>query len=55
MGRTRNNRIVNVTGPKTLIDRLVPVKITSATANSLIGEVLWDKSDLNSQLEGDMA
>jgi tRNA-2-methylthio-N6-dimethylallyladenosine synthase len=55
MGRTRNNRIVNVTGPETLIDRLVPVKITSATANSLIGEVLWDKSDLNSQLEGDMA
>jgi tRNA-2-methylthio-N6-dimethylallyladenosine synthase len=55
MGRTRNNRIVNVTGPETLIDRLVPVKITGATANSLIGEVLWDKSDLNSQLEGDMA
>jgi tRNA-2-methylthio-N6-dimethylallyladenosine synthase len=54
-GRTGNNRIVNVTGPERLVDHLVPVKITGATANSLLGEVLWDKSSLNSQLEGDMA
>ena len=55
MGRTRNNRIVNVAGPESLIDQLVPVKITSATANSLLGEILCDRSELNSQLEGDMA
>jgi tRNA-2-methylthio-N6-dimethylallyladenosine synthase len=55
MGRTRNNRIVNVAGPKSLIGRLVPVKITSATTKSLLGEILCDRSNLNSQLEGDTA
>ena len=55
MGRARNNRIVNVTGPERLIGQLVPVTVTSATANSLLGEILWDKSDLNCRLEGDMA
>ena len=55
MGRARNNRIVNVTGPERLIGQLVPVTVTNATANSLLGEILWDKSDLNCRLEGDMA
>jgi tRNA-2-methylthio-N6-dimethylallyladenosine synthase len=55
MGRTRSNRIVNVTGPERLIGQLVPVKIISATANSLLGEIMWDKSDSNSRLEGDRA
>lgn len=55
MGRTRSNRIVNVTGSERLIGQLVPVKIISATANSLLGEIMWDKSDLNSRLEGDRA
>jgi len=55
MGRTRGNRIVNVAGPGDLVGRLVPVRITGATANSLLGEVLSDKSSLNSQQEGDMA
>ena len=55
MGRTRSNRIVNVSGPENLVGRFVPVRITGATANSLIGELLSDKSDVNSQLEGDMA
>ncbi|HKY07752.1 MAG TPA: tRNA (N6-isopentenyl adenosine(37)-C2)-methylthiotransferase MiaB [Candidatus Binatia bacterium] len=56
MGRTRSNRIVNVTdGPADLIGRLVPVRIAGATANSLIGEVLSDKSIVNSQLERDRA
>ena len=49
MGRTRGNRIVNVAGPESLAERLVPVQITGATANSLIGEVLTDKADRNSQ------
>ena len=55
MGRTRSNRIVNVVGPNDLIGRLIPVRITGATANSLIGEVLSDKAELNSQLERDRA
>lgn len=54
-GRTRDNRIVNLAGPEHLIGRLLPVRVTGATANSLLGEVLWDKFVVNSQLEGDMA
>jgi tRNA A37 methylthiotransferase MiaB len=55
MGRTRGNRIVNVRCAANLLGRLIPVRITGATANSLMGEPLSDKSDLKSQLEGDMA
>ena len=55
MGRTRGNRIVNVRCPENLLGRLLPVRITGATANSLMGEPLSDKFDSNSQLEGDMA
>ncbi|HEY7168599.1 MAG TPA: tRNA (N6-isopentenyl adenosine(37)-C2)-methylthiotransferase MiaB [Candidatus Binatia bacterium] len=40
MGRTRTNRIVNLKGPETLIGEFVSVRITGATANSLIGELL---------------
>jgi len=55
MGRTRGNRIVNVMGSEDLVGRLVPVTITGATATSLLGEVLSDKCNFNSQLEGDTA
>ena len=55
MGRTRGNRIVNVRCQANLLGRLIPVRITGATANSLMGEPLLDKFDLKSQLEGDMA
>ncbi len=55
MGRTRSNRIVNVAGPEDLIGRLLSVRISGATANSLIGEVLSDKSKMNSELERDRA
>ena len=55
MGRTRGNRIVNVRCPENLLGRLIPIRITGATANSLMGEPLSDKFDLKSQLEGDMA
>jgi tRNA-2-methylthio-N6-dimethylallyladenosine synthase len=55
MGRTRDNRIVNVAAPENLFGRLTFVRIIGATANSLLGEVLSDKSSLNSQQEGDMA
>jgi tRNA-2-methylthio-N6-dimethylallyladenosine synthase len=40
MGRTRTNRIVNLTGDETLVGSLLPVRIIGATANSLIGEEL---------------
>ena len=55
MGRTRNNRIVNVTSSENVVGQLLPIRITGATANSLLGEVLWDKCSANSQLEGDLA
>jgi tRNA-2-methylthio-N6-dimethylallyladenosine synthase len=55
MGRTRSNRIVNVTGAEQLVGRLLPIRITGATATSLIGETRADSSTQNSRLEGDMA
>ena len=55
MGRSRSNRIVNLAGPIDLVGRLVPVRISGATATSLIGEVLFDKSNVNCQLERDRA
>ncbi len=55
MGRSRANRIVNADGPQGLIGKLLPVRITGATANSLIGELLSDKPGLNSQSEGEKA
>jgi tRNA-2-methylthio-N6-dimethylallyladenosine synthase len=55
MGRTRGNRIVNVSAPEAFVGRVVPVKITGATPTSLIGELFSDKSDSNAQLEGDFA
>jgi hypothetical protein len=55
MGRTRSNRIVNVTGVEQFVGRLVPVRIAGATATSLIGEACSNDRSLNSQQEGDMA
>ena len=56
MGRTRTNRIVNVSAPESLAGDIVMVRITSATANSLIGEVLTPQGlGSNPQLEGNMA
>ena len=40
MGRTRSNRIVNLAAPASLVGRIVSVRIASATANSLLGELL---------------
>jgi tRNA-2-methylthio-N6-dimethylallyladenosine synthase len=55
MGRTRDNRIVNVSGPEIHIGSLLPVRIIGATATSLIGEVLTTGSDFEFQSEGEMA
>jgi tRNA-2-methylthio-N6-dimethylallyladenosine synthase len=55
MGRTRANRIVNVLGADVAIGSVIPVQITGATANSLIGEPTTAAPVFNSQLEGEMA
>ena len=41
-GRTSGNTIVNFAGDSRLVGRIVPVRITSATPNSLRGEVVRD-------------
>jgi tRNA-2-methylthio-N6-dimethylallyladenosine synthase len=40
MGRTRSNRIVNLAAPQSLVGQIISVRIASATANSLLGELL---------------
>jgi tRNA-2-methylthio-N6-dimethylallyladenosine synthase len=55
MGRTRANRIVNLTGEETLVGSLLPVRITGATANSLIGEELTSEHVSGFRSEGEMA
>src|SRR5215813_10728704 len=55
MGRTDTNRIVNVEGPETLIGKFVPVRITGATATSLLGELLLEGRVSSSQAQGEMA
>jgi len=55
MGRTRTNRIVNIIAPENLVGQIVPVRITSATANSLLGEVIAEDQSLNPQVEGKVA
>jgi tRNA-2-methylthio-N6-dimethylallyladenosine synthase len=55
MGRTRANRIVNVSGDDTLVGTMMRVRIIGATANSLLGEPLAAAPVLNSHIEGEMA
>jgi tRNA-2-methylthio-N6-dimethylallyladenosine synthase len=55
MGRTRTNQIVNVVGANVFIGSVIPVLITGATANSLIGELVTVAPVFNSQIEGEMA
>lgn len=54
MGRTDTNRIVNVEGPETMIGKFVTVRITGATATSLLGELLEGHVS-SSQVQGEMA
>ena len=53
MGRTRANRIVNLTGSTSLIGEFVQVRIIGATANSLLGELMCANAAIESQQEGD--
>jgi len=39
MGRTRTNKVVNVEAPRGLVGKTLDVRITGASANSLIGEL----------------
>jgi tRNA-2-methylthio-N6-dimethylallyladenosine synthase len=54
MGRTRSNRIVNLYGSEMLIGQLVNVRITGATANSIIGEKDDTKRTSENQPQGEM-
>ena len=40
MGRTRTNRIVNIAGAEDLLGKLAQVRITAASFNSLLGELI---------------
>jgi tRNA-2-methylthio-N6-dimethylallyladenosine synthase len=40
MGRTRSNKIVNFEGSENQRGTLCPIKITGATANSLVGDAM---------------
>jgi tRNA-2-methylthio-N6-dimethylallyladenosine synthase len=55
MGRTRSNRIVNLTGEETLVGCLLPVRIVGASANSLLGEILTAEQVSDFQSEGEVA
>jgi tRNA-2-methylthio-N6-dimethylallyladenosine synthase len=55
MGRTRSNRIVNLTGEETLIGCLLPARIVGATANSLLGEIVTTELVSGFQSEGEGA
>jgi tRNA-2-methylthio-N6-dimethylallyladenosine synthase len=46
MGRTRTNKIVNLFGAEDRIGRLLRVRITGASSNSLSGEALDSNPDL---------
>ena len=54
MGRTRANRIVNITGLGSLIGEMVNARITAATANSLIGELAVQETASEIQAQGEM-
>src|SRR5262245_48662022 len=47
MGRTRTNRIINLTAPQRLVGEIVRVRIAGATANSLLGELLSETPALS--------
>jgi tRNA-2-methylthio-N6-dimethylallyladenosine synthase len=55
MGRTRSNRIVNLTGEETLVGCLLPARIVGATANSLLGEIVTAELGSGFQSKGEVA
>jgi tRNA A37 methylthiotransferase MiaB len=55
MGRTRGNRIVNAMGAENLLGTFQTVRITGATANSLIAEILNTTAQTDIYVEGETA
>ena len=55
MGRTRGNRIVNAMGAEELLGTFQTARITGATANSLIGEILTGEFQADIYAEGKTA
>jgi tRNA-2-methylthio-N6-dimethylallyladenosine synthase len=55
MGRTRSNRIVNLTKEETWVGCLLSVRIVGATANSLLGEIVTAEHVSEFQAEGEVA
>jgi tRNA-2-methylthio-N6-dimethylallyladenosine synthase len=55
MGRTRGNRIVNARGPESLMGTFESVRITGATANSLVGELSTTAGQAGINAEGETA
>lgn len=55
MGRTRSNRIVNLAGSEDFVGEFLAVRITGATANSLLGESLDSSTLQDSQVKGEIA
>jgi tRNA-2-methylthio-N6-dimethylallyladenosine synthase len=54
MGRTRANRIVNITGLGILIGEMVNARISAATVNSLVGELAVQETASEIQAQGEM-
>jgi tRNA-2-methylthio-N6-dimethylallyladenosine synthase len=55
MGRTRGNRIVNATGDNDLLGTFQTVRVTGATANSLVGDIVASENRAELYSEGNMA
>ena len=55
MGRTRSNRIVNLNGTEEWLGAFVPVRITGASAYSLLGEPITNEPGLYSQAKREIS
>jgi tRNA-2-methylthio-N6-dimethylallyladenosine synthase len=54
MGRTRTNRIVNITRRGNVIGEMINARIIAATANSLVGELAVQETASEIQVQGEM-
>ncbi len=51
MGRTRTNKVVNISGPARLVGEMAQVRITGASANSLLGELIVRGNGVSATIE----
>jgi tRNA-2-methylthio-N6-dimethylallyladenosine synthase len=54
MGRTRTNRIVNITRRGNVIGEMINARIIAATANSLVGELAVQETASEIQVQGEI-